>query len=209
MRRAGTPANPEERIKKNPKHLQILPLPSGNTREATRGRTREGSAEEGGTEDLPPAPGHAGPALPATRPPLFHCLHLGVPTLGHQPNPQVVRWGNPDKVWAQSPAGTSAARSLCHGEQGPCRPTPPDPPASRPLRLHAEEVLDALGGDRTGALILLCHRLVLGPGEMHLLGISLALPLRLLPRGRRAAGAAGSALVVDQLHLRDEGKGST
>lgn len=75
---------------------------------------------------MPPTQVHAGPALPATRPPLFHCLHLGVPTLGHQPNPQVVRWGNPDKVWAQSSAGTSAARSLCHGEQGPCRPTPPE-----------------------------------------------------------------------------------
>jgi len=36
---------------------------------------------------------------------------------------------------------------------------------------------------------------------MHLLRICLALPLRLLPRGWRAAGAAGSALVMDQLHL--------
>ena len=90
--------------------------------------------------------------------------------------------------------------------QRPCGLTPnpsPQPSAPRPVRLHAEEVLDALRGDRTGALVLLCHRFVLGPGKMHFLWVCLPLPLRLLPWRWGAARAAGSTLVMDQLHLRD------
>lgn len=56
------PTQQREFKKKILKHLQILPLPSGNTREAKRGRTREGSEEEGETEHL----GHHAPPPPPT-----------------------------------------------------------------------------------------------------------------------------------------------
>lgn len=69
--------------------------------------------------------------------------------------------------------------------------------ACQAIRLHVEEVLDALGADRALALVLLSHRLLLGPGEMHLLGGRLR-----LVAGRGAAGEGGGVFVVDELDLR-------
>lgn len=61
------------------------------------------------------------------------------------------------------------------------------------VRLHVEEVLDALRADRALALVLLSNGLLLGPGEMHLLWGC----LHLITRGLRAAGEGGGVLVMD------------
>lgn len=72
------------------------------------------------------------------------------------------------------------------------------------VRLHVEEVLDALRADRALALVLLGDRLLLGPGEMHLLGGR----LHLVAGGLGTAGEGGGVFVVDELDLqRGEGNG--
>ena len=91
VRRGGTLANLGEKLKIL-KHLQVLPLPSGNIREAKRGRKREGSEKAGEAEDYlshhqPPCV-QTGPTLPAPQASPFHCLHLGVLTLSNQAQPE-------------------------------------------------------------------------------------------------------------------------
>jgi len=74
----------------------------------------------------------------------------------------------------------------------------------RAIRLHVEEVLDALRADGALALVLLSDRLLLGPGEMHLLGGR----LHLISRGLGATGEGRGIFVVDELDLqRGEGRG--
>lgn len=75
------------------------------------------------------------------------------------------------------------------------------------VRLHVEEVLDALRADRALALVLLGDRFLLGPGEMHLLRCR----LHLVTRGLGAAGEGGGVFVMDELDLQrgegDRGQG--
>lgn len=75
------------------------------------------------------------------------------------------------------------------------------------VRLHVEEVLDALRADRALALVLLGDRFLLGPGEMHLLRCR----LHLVTRGLGAAGEGGGVFVMDKLDLQrgewDRGQG--
>lgn len=152
-------------------YLQVLPLPASITAGLEKKRERRGECWACTRCSSAPNP-HSAQGPP------------------HLPPSPLHRW-----VCRDPAAGSCSEQGGAHGPL----PGHGDTAAAHgAVRLHVEEVLDALGADRALALVLLGHGLLLGPGEMHLLRGR----LRLFSWGLGAAGEGGGVFVVDELDLR-------
>lgn len=189
--------NPSPGTQPNP-DLQVFPLPArsmmGSEREREGGREREMCEHQACTPTpcstpslgTPPLAGtvlHRDPSPLAPSPSArAHSEHPGCLTTPQGKDQAAAAGALPAPAWLGQ---AGIARITGHAWDKVA--------AWRAVRLHAEEVLDALRADRALALVLLSNRLLLGPGEMHLLRGC----LHLITRGLRAAGEGGGILVVD------------